>query len=168
MTRVVLALGSNVGDSLGHLQAALDQLAERGITVSKVSGVYETAPIGGPEQERYLNAVVIAETAATPMELLATCQDIEAMRDRVRVERWGPRTLDIDVIAIDGYVSDDPTLTVPHPRAAERAFVCVPWLDIDPFAEIAGIGAVSDLVEAQADQDVARRTDLVLHPGSRA
>jgi len=134
MMRAVLSIGSNLGDRLAHLQGAVDELASMGVDVKAVSPVYETAPVGGPEQEDFLNAVVLVHTALGPRELLAACQGIEAAHDRVREMRWGPRTLDVDIITVDGVTSDDPLLTLPHPRVHERAFVCVPWLDIDPAA----------------------------------
>lgn len=158
MTRVVLALGSNLGDRLGHLQGAVDALAQR-LDVLAVSRVYETAPVGGPDQDDFLNAVLVAEADLAPLDLLALCQQVEAQHDRVREVRWGPRTLDVDVIAIGGVVLDDPSLTVPHPRAHERAFVCVPWLEVDPDAVLPQ-GPVADL--ALDATDVVVRPDLVL------
>lgn len=159
MSRAVLSLGSNVGDRLAHLSGALDGLTRRGIEVVAVSPVYETAPVGGPEQDDYLNAIAIIETGLAPLALLAACQSAEAERDRVREVRWGPRTLDIDIIDLDGITSDDPALTLPHPRAAERAFVCAPWLDVDPHATLPD-GPVAGL--ALDRSGVVRRTDLSL------
>ena len=158
MTRAVLAVGSNLGDRMGHLQGAIDALAER-VDVVAVSGVYETAPVGGPDQDDFLNAVAIVETALTPFDLLALCQRVEADHDRVREVRWGPRTLDVDIIAMEGEALDDADLTLPHPRAHERAFVCVPWLDVDPGATLPQ-GPIASLA---LDRDgVVRRTDLSL------
>jgi 2-amino-4-hydroxy-6-hydroxymethyldihydropteridine diphosphokinase len=154
----VLSIGSNLGDRMGHLQGALDALS-LSVDVLAISGVYETAPVGGPEQDNFLNAVVIVDTLASPHDVLAVCQEIEAAHDRVREVRWGPRTLDIDVIAIDGVVLDDPALTLPHPRAHERAFVCVPWLDADPSAVLPQ-GPVRDL--ALDSSGVMQRADLAL------
>lgn len=127
-----------------------------------LSPVYETAPVGGPEQDDYLNAVAVAETLLTPEALLERVQEVERAFHRVREVRWGPRTLDVDVIAYDGLVRTDPELTLPHPRAHERAFVLRPWADIDPDAEITGRGAVRDLLAGVADQELRRRDDLVL------
>lgn len=158
MSRAVLSIGSNLGDRMAHLQGALDALALR-VDVIAASGIYETAPVGGPEQDNFLNAVVIVDTSASPHDLLALCQEIEASHDRVREVRWGPRTLDIDVIAIEGVVLDDPALTLPHPRAHERAFVCVPWLDADPSAVLPQ-GPVADL--ALDASGVTLRSDLSL------
>jgi dihydroneopterin aldolase/2-amino-4-hydroxy-6-hydroxymethyldihydropteridine diphosphokinase len=156
----VLSLGSNLGDRLGHLQAAVTLLgATTGVLA--VSPVYETDPVGGPEQEPYLNAVVLT-SVHDPFALLRLTSAIEASRQRERTVRWGPRTLDVDLVTVGHQQLDTPELTLPHPRAAERAFVLVPWLDVDPDAELPGHGRVADLVR---DLDVAgvRRTDLVLH-----
>ena len=158
MSRAVLSLGSNIGDRMGHLQGALDALAER-VDVIAISGIYETSPVGGPEQDDFLNAVIIVETTLAPHELLALCQQVEADRNRVREVRWGPRTLDVDIIAMDDLVLDDPALTLPHPRAHERAFVCVPWLDVDADATLPQ-GRIADL--GLDPRGVSRRTDLAL------
>lgn len=138
MSRVVLSLGSNLGDRRAHLDAAVSALS-REVSVEAVSPVYETAPVGGPPQDAYLNAVVIATTDLSPREVVALCQRVEASEGRERLERWGPRTLDVDLIAYDDLVSDDPVATVPHPRAHERSFVLVPWLDVDPDAVLGGV-----------------------------
>jgi 2-amino-4-hydroxy-6-hydroxymethyldihydropteridine diphosphokinase len=146
VTRVVLSLGSNLGDRHATLDAAVGALAAR-LSVVAVSPYYETAPVGGPDQPGYLNAVVLADTDLPPRELLAFCQSVEAAAGRVRLERWGPRTLDVDVVTYGSVVSADPDLTLPHPRAHERAFVLRPWLDVDPAAELPGHGRVADLLE---------------------
>ena len=156
MSRAVLSVGSNLGDRMGHLQGALDALAER-VDVIAISGIYETSPVGGPEQDDFLNAVIIVETTLAPHELLALCQQVEADRNRVREVRWGPRTLDVDIIAMDDTVLGDPALTLPHPRAHERAFVCVPWLDVDADAALPQ-GRIADL--GLDPRGVNRRTDL--------
>ncbi len=162
MSRAVLSVGSNLGDRLGHLQGAIDALAEA-VEVLAVSGVYETAPVGGPQQDDFLNAVVLIEARMTPHDLLAVCQGIEFAHDRVREIRWGPRTLDIDIIAMDGAVMDDASLTLPHPRAHERAFVCVPWLEVDPAASLPQ-GPVTGL--ALDPSGVVPRAELALRvPG---
>ena len=169
MTRSVLALGSNLGDRLGHLQAALDLLAAD-VRVVAVSPVYETDPVGGPDQEAYLNAVVVVD-GPEPRDLLALGHRVEAARDRVRRERWGPRTLDVDLVASGDTVLDDPGCTVPHPRAAERAFVLVPWRDVEPDGVLPGAGGVADLLDrlgADARAGVRARPDLALRvPGRR-
>ncbi len=159
---VALALGSNLGDSATVLQAAVDDLAALpGLRLGAVSAVYRTAPVGGPEQPDYLNAVVVGETTFDPLALLTATQGVERAHHRVRDVRWGPRTLDVDVIALGDEVVDEPTLQVPHPRAHERAFVLVPWTDADPAAVIPGRGPVADLV-AGVDRTGVTRTDIVL------
>jgi 2-amino-4-hydroxy-6-hydroxymethyldihydropteridine diphosphokinase len=148
---VVLALGSNLGDRLGNLQGGLDALcAGPGLEAVAVSPVYETAPVGGPAQPDYLNAVLVAATALPARSVLDRCQAAERARSRVRGQRWGPRTLDVDIIAYDAEVSDDPGLTLPHPRAHERAFVLAPWHDVDAGAVLPGHGRVADLLAAVA------------------
>ena len=132
MTGAYLGLGSNLGDRLAMLQRAADLLgATPGIEVVACSRVWETDPVGGPPQPDFLNVVLRIEATLAPDELLAACNDVEAALDRVRDVRWGPRTIDIDVLTIAGYVSDDPHLSVPHPRMNERAFVLMPLLDLD-------------------------------------
>ncbi len=163
MTRTVLALGSNLGDRLGQLQGGLEALlAGAGLTAVAVSGVYETVPVGGPEQPDYLNAVLVADTTLAAVALLRRCQQVEAACHRVRREVWGPRTLDVDIIVYGDVVSDDPELTLPHPRAAARAFVLAPWLDADPAAAIPGHGPVAQLLAQAGRSGVRRRDDLAL------
>jgi 2-amino-4-hydroxy-6-hydroxymethyldihydropteridine diphosphokinase len=123
-----------MGDRVALLQGALDSLAARGVRILAVSSVYETAPVGGPDQGDFLNAVALVRTSVEPLELLALCQQVEAEHDRIREVRWGPRTLDVDLIEMDGVAMEDEILTLPHPRARERAFVCIPWLEVDPDA----------------------------------
>ncbi|MDI6105013.1 2-amino-4-hydroxy-6-hydroxymethyldihydropteridine diphosphokinase [Actinoplanes sp. NEAU-A12] len=153
MTRAVLSLGSNLGDRLAHLRAAVELL--RADAIVEVSGVYETPPWGDTEQPSYLNAVVIVEDgAATARDWLTRARACEAAGGRVRdpERRFGPRTLDVDVIAVwaDGgepVVDDDPELTLPHPRAHLRAFVLLPWHDVRPDAELPGHGPVGALLD---------------------
>jgi len=162
MTAVVLALGSNLGDRQDILQGAVDAIVGLpGVRVTAVSPVYETVPVGGPAQPDYLNAVVLADVARPARELLDRLHEIEAAFDRVRLVRWGPRTLDIDIIVFDGERSDDPELTLPHPRAHERAFVLAPWRDVDPDAALPGHGPVAELL-AKADHAGLRLSDLSL------
>jgi 2-amino-4-hydroxy-6-hydroxymethyldihydropteridine diphosphokinase len=130
-----LALGSNLGDRLESLRSAVDLLDARdGVSVVRSSRVYETEPVG-PPQSAYLNAVVEVRTSLKPRGLLEVCQAVEAALGRVRVERWGPRTIDVDVVGYDRRAVDEPDLQVPHPRMHERAFVLVPLaeLDADPM-----------------------------------
>ncbi len=127
--RVFVALGSNLGDRRAHLCAAVEGLPG----VVAVSGVYETDPVGGPGgQPPYLNAVVELETDLSPRALLGIGQGLEAAAGRVRDTRWGPRTLDVDILLVGDLTVDEPDLTVPHPRLRERAFVLVPLHDVAP------------------------------------
>jgi 2-amino-4-hydroxy-6-hydroxymethyldihydropteridine diphosphokinase len=134
--RAFLGLGSNLGDRWSHLRRAVDQLrAGTRAPVTAVSRVYETEPVGGPEgQGPYLNLVVELAVApgADPFQLLEECRRLEAAAGRVRAARWGPRTLDADVLWIDGVSMDDPDLTVPHPRWRERRFVLAPLHELAP------------------------------------
>jgi 2-amino-4-hydroxy-6-hydroxymethyldihydropteridine diphosphokinase len=164
-TRVTIALGSNLGQRLENLQGGLDALFDApGLALVAVSPVYQTAPVGGPQQPDYLNAVLIATTTLPAHAVLERCQGVEAVFGRVRDEAWGPRTLDLDIIVYGDVVSDDPELTLPHPRAHERAFVLAPWHAIDPDAEIPSWGQVSDLLAKVGSADIQRLDDVVLHP----
>ena len=143
----MLSAGSNLGDRLGTLQGCVQAIARLPDTdVLAISPVYETAPVGGPAQPDYLNAVLVIGTGLPPRDLLEAVHRIEADFGRVRAERFGPRTLDVDLISYGGQISDDPVVTLPHPRAHERAFVLAPWHDIDPGAELPGRGAVTGLL----------------------
>jgi 2-amino-4-hydroxy-6-hydroxymethyldihydropteridine diphosphokinase len=133
MTRAYVALGSNVGDRLANLQSAVDGLAaEPGVRVVAVSHVYETAPVGGPEQDDFLNAVVSVDTDRSARDLLEIGQWLEQAAHRVRVEHWGPRTLDVDLLLFGEERIDEPDLVVPHPRMWERDFVLAPLRDVAP------------------------------------
>jgi len=162
MTNAVLSVGSNMGDRLAYLRSALDRMRP---CVDAVSPVYETPPWGPVSQPDYLNAVILAsDYTADPPVWLARAHAAEEAAGRVRDQRWGPRTLDVDVIAVDDIELDDPDLTLPHPRAAERAFVLVPWLAVDPEARLAG-GSVADLVAQLPPSEISAvrmRPDLVL------
>ncbi|GLX00665.1 2-amino-4-hydroxy-6-hydroxymethyldihydropteridine diphosphokinase [Microtetraspora sp. NBRC 16547] len=163
--RVVLALGSNLGRRMDYLQGALDTLFDApGLTFVAVSPVYETDPVGGPEQGPYLNAVVVAESMLDARALLERAQGVENAFGRTRAERWGARTLDVDLIMVDDVVSADPELTLPHPRAHERAFVLVPWSRADPDATLTGHGSVADLLAGLDQAGVRLRDDLSLEP----
>jgi 2-amino-4-hydroxy-6-hydroxymethyldihydropteridine diphosphokinase len=151
--RAYLGIGSNLGDRLARLQAAVAGLATTdGVTVVAVSPVYATDPVGGPEQGEYLNAVVAVDTDRTARELLDVAQRLEAAAQRVRTERWGPRTLDVDVLLVGDVEVDEPDLQVPHPRMRDRGFVMVPLGDLDPA--LAG--------GRNADWSGVRPTDLSL------
>ena len=158
----VLALGSNLGERRDILQGGVDAIAGiDGVRLTGVSPVYETAPVGGPPQPEYLNAVVLADVTIPSRDLLDRLHEVEAAFARVRLVRWGPRTLDIDIVTVAGEHSDDPDLTLPHPRAHERAFVLAPWHDADPDAVLPGYGPVTDLL-AQVDQAGIRRSGISL------
>jgi 2-amino-4-hydroxy-6-hydroxymethyldihydropteridine diphosphokinase len=126
VARAFLGLGSNLGDRRRHLRDAVAAIPD----VVAVSRVYETAPVGGPDQGAYLNVVVRLDTERSPRDLLEICRECEAEARRVRTVRWGPRTLDVDVLWVDGQTVDEPDLVVPHPRMFERAFVLMPLRDV--------------------------------------
>lgn len=129
MTRAFLGLGSNLGDRRRYLRDALASLP--GLVA--VSPVYETGPVGGPSgQGPYLNLVAELDTDLSPRQLLAVCQRLESAAGRVRAERWGPRTLDVDILWIEGTAVDEPDLVIPHPRMTERRFVLAPLSDLAP------------------------------------
>jgi 2-amino-4-hydroxy-6-hydroxymethyldihydropteridine diphosphokinase len=131
--RAYVGLGSNLGDRLANLQAAVDGLARRErITVVRSSRVYETDPVGGPRQPDYLNAVVEVATTLSPRELLDACLAVENEMGRFRAERWGPRIIDLDVLTYDREEVDEPGIRIPHPRMQERGFVLAPLLELDP------------------------------------
>lgn len=158
MTRAVLSLGANLGDRAATLHDAMTGLREDGLVAC--SPLYETPPWGPVEQPPYLNAVAIVESSRDAAGWLARAHELEQAAGRTRDVRWGPRTLDVDVVAVtddDGspVLSDDPRLTLPHPRASERAFVLVPWLAVDPAAELPGHGSVAELLEKLPPEDVA-------------
>jgi len=174
VTRAVLGLGSNQGDRFEHLCGAVQALAD---VLLVASGVYETPPWGGDEdQPPYLNAVVlVADEKAGAADWLARARVLEDAAGRVRdpARRYGPRTLDVDVITVTSpvggpVVSADPDLTLPHPRAHLRAFVLRPWLDIEPYAQLPGHGWVTDLMRTEAVAvdlpGLKPRHDLVLEP----
>lgn len=169
MSRVVLSIGSNIGDRKARLRSVIDGLAE---AVRAVSPVYETQPWGGVAQDHFLNAVVIAEDADLDARgWLRRAQDLERAAERVRAQRWGPRTLDVDLIscrAADREVTcRDDDLTLPHPRAHQRAFVLLPWLAVEPDATLSVDGVARPVTDLLAELDPAERdgvrpTDLTL------
>lgn len=165
MTRAVLSIGSNLGDRLAHLRTALE--AVRPWLVA-VSAVVETPPWGPVEQPDYLNAVLVVDDPEADADAwLARAHAAEQRAGRTRDVRWGPRTLDVDVVSVsaDGVevVRDDPDLTLPHPRAAERGFVLVPWADADPGATLRGERVVA-LLAGVDRAGIRARPDLVLAP----
>lgn len=148
--RAYLGLGSNMADRAAMLLAALAALEERGAVVEARSRVYETAPVGGPSQPDFLNQVVRIETDLDPRSLLHVCLDIESSlgRDRRHEVRWGPRPIDIDVLTYESAVVREPDLIIPHPRLAERAFVLVPLVEIDPDLWVPGLGTPLDMLRS--------------------
>jgi 2-amino-4-hydroxy-6-hydroxymethyldihydropteridine diphosphokinase len=161
----VVSLGSNLGNRLETLQGAVDALADTpGLRVKAVSPVYETEPWGVEpgSQPDYLNAVALIRTTLPPSSLLERAQAIEEAFFRVRDEKWGPRTIDVDIVSYQDVVSADPALTLPHPRAHERAFVLVPWHDVDPNAELPGRGPVAELLAGVERADVHAAEDSEL------
>jgi 2-amino-4-hydroxy-6-hydroxymethyldihydropteridine diphosphokinase len=189
VSRAVLSIGSNMGDRLAHLQSVCDGLAG---AVVAVSGVYSTAPWGGVDQQDFLNAVLLVDDPQrSARQWLEAGQELEQQADRRREQHWGPRTLDVDVISVSDntdravfgedspvasvapeIVTDDPVLTLPHPRAADRAFVLIPWLDVDVDAVMWHAGRrvpVATLLDAlpARERDGVRRTGDSLVLSSR-
>ena len=163
MATAYVALGSNLGDRLANLQGGVDALCTKpGLEDVAVSPVYETEPVGGPAQPDYLNAVLTASTSLPARVVLDRARAAEAALGRVRGQRWGPRTLDVDVIAYADEISADPELTLPHPRAHERAFVLAPWHDLDPDAAIPGRGRIADLLAATGTDGLRQLSDAAL------
>lgn len=146
MSKVVISLGSNLGDSPEIMARAIESLKSVLFDV-EVSSIIETAPWGFEDQPNFLNAVVVGEFAGNALELLSLLQEIEQAEKRVRDIRWGPRTLDLDIIIFGDEVIESSELQIPHPRAHERAFVLEPWLEIEPDAEIPQKGRVVNLLE---------------------
>lgn len=164
LRRAALALGSNLGDRLEYLQAAVDALTDSSeIVPVAVSSVYETEPVGGPaEQPPFLNAVLVVDTTLSPRSLMERCQAAEDAFGRTREVPKGPRTLDVDVLAVGDKTVEDEDLQVPHPRLAERAFVLVPWAEVDPEFSVPGLGRVGDLSAAVSKTGVKRLDDAEL------
>ncbi|MGW7643499.1 2-amino-4-hydroxy-6-hydroxymethyldihydropteridine diphosphokinase [Streptomyces bobili] len=163
--RAVISIGSNLGNRLETLQGAIDALEDTpGVRIKAVSPVYETEPWGVEpgSQPSYFNAVVVLKTTLPPSSLLERAHAVEEAFHRVRDERWGARTLDVDIVVYADVVSDDPSLTLPHPRAHERAFVLAPWHDVEPGAQVPGRGPVSELLDTVSREGVAARADLEL------
>lgn len=164
--KAALGLGANLGNPRLALTIAVAHvMADPWVGHLSRSSFYDTDPVGGPEQPDYVNAVVVFDVQpghsahATAEHLLELAHRIEEDLERVRDVRWGPRTVDVDVLVVGDLVSTDPRLTVPHPRAAERAFVLVPWAEIDPDFDIPGVGTVAEALAAlpEHDKDGVRR-----------
>jgi 2-amino-4-hydroxy-6-hydroxymethyldihydropteridine diphosphokinase len=163
--RIVVALGSNLGERMTSLQGALDAIADTpDVWVTSVSPVYETAPVDSPEEAKpFLNAVVLADTTLPAARLMERALAIEDAFDRERSDiRNAPRTLDVDLIVVGDRRADDDFLRLPHPRARERAFVLQPWHDLEPDAELPDAGPIAELLEKLDSAGVIRRDDLVL------
>jgi len=170
---IVLSLGGNLGNRFETLQAAVDALVDTpSLWIGAVSPVYETQPYGGPPgaegsrdlsgQGPFLNAVLLGRTELPPDTLLERALAIEQALGRERADQWDARTIDVDVIAYGSLVQSDPRLTLPHPRAHQRAFVLVPWRDLDPEAQLPGLGPIADLLDGLAVDAVVLREDLRL------
>ena len=136
--RIYLGLGSNLGDRLANLAEAVRALEERGVRTLRSSRVYETDAVGGPPQPRYLNAVIEVAADLEPAALLHACLEVEDQLGRERAERWGPRVIDVDLLTYGDREIDEPSLTLPHPRMHERAFVLVPLLELDADPPLPG------------------------------
>ncbi len=161
MTRAVLSLGSNLGDRRARLSDAVATLGTQ-VDVLAVSSIYRTPPWGPVAQDDYYNLALIAEAGELDAYgWLALCLDLEQAAGRIRDIRWGPRTLDVDVVTVDGVESVDPDLTLPHPRAFERAFVLLPWAEIEPAAVLPGHGPISELLAGLDVSDIV----MVAHVG---
>src|SRR3954469_17585501 len=158
VTRAVLSLGGNLGDRAGTLRTSLVALKQHGLVARSM--LYETPPWGPVEQPPYLNAIAVVRGDRDAAGWLALAHELETAAGRTREVRWGARTLDVDVVTVTGddgapVLSDDPELTLPHPRAHERAFVLVPWLSLEPAAELPGHGKIADLLAKLPPEDVA-------------
>ena len=162
--KAIVALGSNLGDRFEYLQTAVDELNQISQTkIQKISNVYETIPVGGPEQGKYLNAVLSLETKLTAQELLLKMLLIELNLGRQREVIWGPRTIDLDLIWFNDEIIDSEKLIIPHPRAIERSFVLKPWSDIDPGAILKNTKIVDLLKTLNCDDLQTFPSSLVIN-----
>ncbi|MGN0634969.1 MAG: 2-amino-4-hydroxy-6-hydroxymethyldihydropteridine diphosphokinase [Acutalibacteraceae bacterium] len=162
MSKVVIGLGTNMGDRMQNLQFAVDALRlVPGVQVQKASSVYETAPVGYTEQPDFLNAVLLVETQLSPLTVLGLCLGIEAAAGRVRSIRNGPRVLDMDVLLYENVRRDSFELTLPHPRMTERGFVLVPLAELFPCGRALGVHFGAALREM--DTADVRKTKYILH-----
>ena len=144
--RIVIAFGSNLGDREDYIRRAIDLVGED-VMIEKISTIIETDPVGGPEQGRYLNGVLIGTCELSAEELMSRLLEIELTLGRVRTVQNGPRTIDLDLIDYDGVEMDTPLLTLPHPRAHQRSFVIVPWAELDPTATLVGVGDLKEIMK---------------------
>lgn len=164
MTAAHIALGSNLGNRAANLRTALEMLAQTaGISITAVSAIYETAPVGGPEQDPYLNACAALVTKLTPTRLLLMMLDIEKKMGRVRKVRWGPRIIDLDLLLYEKVMMNTPLLELPHPRMSGRDFVLIPLADIAPDQDIPGLNQTVAVVLAGRPKN--EEVKLYLPPG---
>ncbi|GAB3920903.1 2-amino-4-hydroxy-6-hydroxymethyldihydropteridine diphosphokinase [Microlunatus endophyticus] len=164
LRKVVFSLGSNLGDRLANLQGGVDAIKDTpDVIVVDISSVYETAPVGMPDDTpAFLNIVIVTESTLEPRTLLERAQAIEDAFGRDRTEPHGSRTLDVDLVMVGNAETNQDDLTLPHPRAHERGFVLVPWAEIDPAAELPGHGPIAPLLDHVGSDGVARRDDLAI------
>jgi 2-amino-4-hydroxy-6-hydroxymethyldihydropteridine diphosphokinase len=160
----VLSLGSNSGDRLANLQGAINAFADTpDVNIVAVSSVYETTPVNAPDgSPEFLNAILLADSTLSVSVLLDRAMAVEDAYGRERIEPNGPRTLDVDLVVVGDRLADTDELKLPHPRAHERAFVLVPWHEIDPHAQLPGRGKIADLLADLDTRGVAHRPDLEL------
>lgn len=166
MKRYYLGLGSNLEDRLGHMATACEEIGRR-VERWSVSSIYETEPVGGPDQDPYLNAVMAVDSDLEPLEMLDLLQRIESDHGRAREVRWGPRTLDLDIVAWEGPEFTDDRLTVPHTRAHERSFVLEPLAELSPDANVGHGRTAADALREAGDDGVDRLARDWLPPVSR-
>jgi len=155
-SRAFLSLGANLGDRAETITRALRALEEGGVTILRRSSFYDTAPVGNTRQPRFLNLVAEVDTVLSAEELLALCQRVERALGRTRTARWGPRTIDIDLLLFEDVTMTTPSLVLPHPRITERAFVLRPLLEIAPQATLPDGRPLREFLSRVADQDVIR------------
>lgn len=166
--RYVISVGANVNDPAASVVQALMAIPHRLDSLNyRASGLYGTSPVGGPDQPDFVNAVIVVDSRLHPAQVLDRLQALELEAGRVRDVRWGPRTLDLDIIDADGLVSDDPDLTLPHPRAHERGFVLIPWAEVDATASLPGYGEVVDLVGCLDPQQRVQLLPVEYEDGAR-
>lgn len=159
MPKAYLGLGGNIGNPKDNIEEALRLLQSRGtVKVTKLSSFYETAPVGYEQQDWFVNAVAEIDTTLPPYELLALCNAVEQQLKRVRLIRWGPRTIDIDILLYEDFVSTEEKLVVPHPRMNERAFVIVPLMEIAPDLHIKG-QSIKKIAEGIHNQEIRKQED---------
>jgi 2-amino-4-hydroxy-6-hydroxymethyldihydropteridine diphosphokinase len=162
LRQAVFSIGSNLGDRLEYLQGAVKHLrATPGLKITRISSVYETTPVGPIDQPDFLNLIVTSDSTLASTVMLERALAIEDAFDRVREFSGGPRTVDVDLISVGQREINNDFLTLPHPRAHERGFVLVPWLEVDPEASLVGHGRIADLIAGVDVSGVHRRDDLL-------